>query len=293
MTLKTICHSTEATGISSGSPSDLEAVGMGTTLYATPLLSASGQGSSVVLANRPITASSPIDTTPQRQISAGIVGKFYDGLNRCSSEPTETRTKVCTVCREPKLLPEFAIQKCNRDGRHSQCKRCRADKLRAIRKPAKRIGRGMNSYRIVGDFAVVEVRAGGTFKVSASDIPILEAFNRSWQVDTNGYISAGGRENYRSWRVSLHRFLMTPPDNLVVDHINGDRSDNRRENLRVVTHLQNVRFACERRTFKVPKEIRRSIMERAQVEKRCDLAVEFGCSPGYISQIALGRVAML
>jgi hypothetical protein len=39
--------------------------------------------------------------------------------------------------------------------------------------------------------------------------------------------------------VRLHRLIMNAPDGLVVDHINGDSLDNRRANLRLVTHLQN------------------------------------------------------
>jgi len=41
---------------------------------------------------------------------------------------------------------------------------------------------------------------------------------------------------------ALHRVVMgcTPGDGLVVDHVNGDRLDNRRENLRFVTTAQNA-----------------------------------------------------
>ena len=42
-------------------------------------------------------------------------------------------------------------------------------------------------------------------------------------------------------RVYLHRFLMDPPSDMEVDHINGDGLDNRRENLRVCLHRDNLR----------------------------------------------------
>jgi hypothetical protein len=40
--------------------------------------------------------------------------------------------------------------------------------------------------------------------------------------------------------VALSRFIMNPPEDKVVDHINGDRLDNRRENLRIATYRQNA-----------------------------------------------------
>lgn len=38
----------------------------------------------------------------------------------------------------------------------------------------------------------------------------------------------------------LHRLVMTPPKGKVIDHISGDKLDNRRLNLRVCSHKENI-----------------------------------------------------
>ena len=40
--------------------------------------------------------------------------------------------------------------------------------------------------------------------------------------------------------IQIHTFLMNPSENEVVDHINGNRSDNRKSNLRVTTQSKNA-----------------------------------------------------
>ncbi len=42
-------------------------------------------------------------------------------------------------------------------------------------------------------------------------------------------------------RVALHRLLLGTPDHLVTDHENGNGLDNRRANLRAVTHTENMK----------------------------------------------------
>lgn len=63
----------------------------------------------------------------------------------------------------------------------------------------------------------------------------------TWRLSHDGYARRGKRINGKQTIYTLHRELMGNPDGMDVDHINGNRLDNRRCNLRVCTRAQNVR----------------------------------------------------
>lgn len=47
--------------------------------------------------------------------------------------------------------------------------------------------------------------------------------------------------------IHMHREILSPPDGFIIDHANGNRLDNRRENIRICTFAQNTQNA-ERRS---------------------------------------------
>lgn len=51
------------------------------------------------------------------------------------------------------------------------------------------------------------------------------------------YHGRSGRDYRGVWK--MHRVILEPPDHMLVDHINGNRLDNRRCNLRMCTYAQN------------------------------------------------------
>lgn len=86
----------------------------------------------------------------------------------------------------------------------------------------------------------------GDVLVDPEDRHFLDNFK--WYKRNDGYIVRSvhigwveGRHRYK--RVYLHRVIMRAADNEVVDHINGDRSDNRHTNLRLVTQHVNMQSA--------------------------------------------------
>lgn len=62
-----------------------------------------------------------------------------------------------------------------------------------------------------------------------------------WKLDKDGYVvgSTYSKEYRTKLSIRLQRFIMGNPEGMVVDHINGDRLDNRKVNLRVCTKHQN------------------------------------------------------
>lgn len=66
------------------------------------------------------------------------------------------------------------------------------------------------------------------------DLEDIERVNKyTWGRSANQYVEC------RELNIYLHRFIMNCPKDMEVDHINHNGLDNRKENLRIVTHKQN------------------------------------------------------
>jgi hypothetical protein len=62
-----------------------------------------------------------------------------------------------------------------------------------------------------------------------------------WKRMPNGYVARSTQKN-RVWvTILMHRVVNETADGFETDHINRDKLDNRKENLRNVTHAQNER----------------------------------------------------
>lgn len=71
-------------------------------------------------------------------------------------------------------------------------------------------------------------------KVSLNRVEELMKYN--WYASGSAYVSG----KFGSDEITLHRFIMKAKSNEMVDHVNGDKFDNRDENLRIATRSQNM-----------------------------------------------------
>jgi hypothetical protein len=116
----------------------------------------------------------------------------------------------------------------------------------------------VSSNHVFNTFYIMHIKDDIYTKISNEDIDKVLNFNNSrpsWYLNANGYIAATIRKS-NCYKVYLHQYIMDVHNEdlsnyeKTVDHINNDKLDNRRENLRLVNmSVQNSnRPKCERRS---------------------------------------------
>ncbi|EGK12982.1 pathogenesis-related transcriptional factor and ERF protein [Desmospora sp. 8437] len=106
-----------------------------------------------------------------------------------------------------------------------------------------------NDYEIRGNVTAIFLnkKDGSILEalISTEDLAKVQEFPNTWYAGVTradytayvvGWIQRSDRSRIHSY---LHRWILDTPEGLVVDHINHDGLDNRRENLRIATKGDN------------------------------------------------------
>jgi hypothetical protein len=99
-----------------------------------------------------------------------------------------------------------------------------------------------NKYEIRGEITVIFVNHKGKVLETLIDTKDFEEVNSikgTWCV-MKGYTVYRIQKKADTRTIYLHRLIMKPNEDMSVDHINNNPFDNRRSNLRIVTHAQNM-----------------------------------------------------
>jgi hypothetical protein len=160
-------------------------------------------------------------------IGRDLSGQIFGRLTVLRPEEicgNRTRWMCVCDCGKEKVVRQDHLEKMET----LSCGCIRDEKIGALNKK-------QNEYRIIGDVAEFITSAGIRFIVDAEDASIVSKF--CWHKSNTGYFMT----HIRGKIVQVHRLLLSPPPNMFVDHINRDKSDNRRINLRMCTASENAR----------------------------------------------------
>lgn len=75
--------------------------------------------------------------------------------------------------------------------------------------------------------------------VDDDDFEYLNQFN--WYCSSGYAVRKLKTQNGKRLSMKMHREILKTPDNMTTDHINGNKLDNRKENLRICTQAENTR----------------------------------------------------
>lgn len=180
-------------------------------------------------------------------VQSPVLRKETSKCTECAhkyNQSTENANIVGKIFTHWEVLEEVERNACGSRRFRCKCRSCGAISIKTRGQiTARKVNRCENcppeyDFHVKGSSATGILPDGSKFIIDTADIPIVS--NRRWHRKDNGYIvSTLKRGNKRYWR--LHDFLLNPGDrpNVIVDHINRDKSDCRRSNLRFVTPQQN------------------------------------------------------
>jgi hypothetical protein len=94
---------------------------------------------------------------------------------------------------------------------------------------------------VVTEPMIIKAKLKGDLVDAIVDADKFNDLNQyKWKI-SSGYICRNYRLNGKSKSLKMHRYIIQAPDDKYVDHINGNKLDNRASNLRLCNRTENMR----------------------------------------------------
>jgi len=141
-------------------------------------------------------------------------------------------TFKCAFCGKDKTIKASLYKQCNRKHCSNECRqknvRLPYDKLFEINSLTYSKQKGV----------IIQLTKGYVSIIDKDDVDRIS--KHSWHIDTNGYAVRGQTDKItkRFINIFLHQEILNFPDSQI-DHINRDKLDNRKSNLRLCTLSEN------------------------------------------------------
>lgn len=153
---------------------------------------------------------------------------------------------------------------------------------------------GADGYQVSNLGRVRSYRTKGRFHTTPRATPLVlqeKDNSRGYK-----YVGITWRDGVKKRNIAIHRlvaltFLPNPEARKTVNHIDGDKANNRADNLEWMSHEQNMNHASLNNLLAVKvssENIREMKSLRAQGRSYVDIAVQFNICPTHARRIILG-----
>lgn len=98
-------------------------------------------------------------------------------------------------------------------------------------------GHCYSNYDLSGDYGVCNMKDGYICIFDIEDYDKIKEYH--WHKNSGGYAVSNIKKDGKWITVQMHRLIMNVSDDIEVDHIHGNKLDNRKSELRVITQANN------------------------------------------------------
>ena len=174
----------------------------------------------------------------------GLLVKTLLESSRWYNPAVKLRWDVKNLCSERLTEKEYCI------GRNTSSKQCvttlnvkdiPSNRLLFRLVPSERRTEGIVSSLLREEYKTITTTSGVDILVDSEDFPFLNQWK--WKINNSGYVyrTIRAKEDGKKWKtILMHRLICCPKENEEVDHINRCKTDNRKQNLRILAHWGNL-----------------------------------------------------